>query len=190
MNIPTEVRKVLEALVELKEPVLMLKGEVDVAMYDYVFWAVAALQAKGSPDLIIKIDSTGGSFDRGHDIYDLIILYKGKVTGIAISEVHSAASLILQACDVRCMTLHAQMCIHNPSRRSVSLDILESAAKTRKLRAELRAYQKRLVDAYGLRSNRSTRDIIVQLAKDKNMTSEEALAFGLIDKIVPIEFKS
>jgi ATP-dependent protease ClpP protease subunit len=183
MKIAPELKDMLKRLLEVNKPEIVLRGEVDGDMEDYVFWALSVLRSRNSPDLIITIDSGGGSSDRGHDIYDLIKNYEGKTEGKAFSRVHSAASFILQACTVRKMALHAKMIIHNPSRQSVSLDELSSSKKLQKLRADLRSYQQKLVGAYVHRSRRTEKEIIAQLAKDEPLTAAEALRMGLIDEI-------
>jgi ATP-dependent protease ClpP protease subunit len=184
MEMNSDIKAILRRLVEMKEPEILLRGKVDGEMEDYIFWAFAYLRSIGSPDVLIIIDSGGGDSDCGHEIYDVIRLYKGKTTGLSIADVHSAASMVMQACNHRQMTRHARMVIHNPSRSSVSLDTLESPKKHDALVSALRSYQKALIRCYMDRTKKTEQIIKKQLAQDQPMTAEQALSFGLIDEIV------
>jgi ATP-dependent protease ClpP protease subunit len=111
-------------------------------------------------------------------------MYQGNTIGISTDSVHSAASMILQACKVRKMTVHATMIIHNPSRLSVSLDELESPKKLLELKKDLRSYQKSLIDCYVSKTGKTENEIKKQLSKNEAMTANQALAWKLIDEIV------
>ncbi len=184
MEINLEKREILKKLLNLNKPEIVLRGKVDDIMENYVFWSLAYLRSIGSPDLLIMIDSPGGDADCGHSIYDNVRLYTGKTTGLATADVHSAASMIIQACNHRQMTRHANMVIHNPSRSSVSLDTLENSNKRSSLISSLRSYQKALIHCYMERTGKTEQVIKKQLAQDQPMTADQALRFGLIDEIV------
>lgn len=184
MDINAEKLKILEGLVRSKNPEIILRGKVDGAMEDYVFWAFAYLRSAGSPEVKILVDSGGGDADCGQAIYDTIRLYEGKTQILALTDAHSAASLIVQACTLRTMTRHAKMCIHNPSRQSVSLDTIVSTRRRTKLISSLRAYQAAMVLAYAHRTGKKESVIRKKMAEDVMMTAQEAFNFGLIDEIV------
>lgn len=184
MNINSEIKHILEKLLKQEKPEIVLRGKVDFDMEEYVFWAFAHLRSVGCPEVLITIDSSGGDSDMGHSIYNVIKMYKGNTVGISTDSVHSAASMILQACKVRKMTTHAKMIIHNPSRMYVSLDILESTKKLAELKKDLRSYQRSLIDCYVLRTGKSEKEIKNQLSKNQPMTAEQALSWKLIDEIV------
>lgn len=184
MEINPDTKAILRRLVEMKEPEIVLRGKVDGEMEAYVFWAFTYLRSVGSPEVLIIIDSPGGDSDCGHSIYDIVRLYKGKTTGLATADVHSAASMIMQACTYRKMTRHAGMVIHNPSRSSVSLDTLENTKKRASLISGLRSYQRALVRCYMDRTKKTEQAIKKQLSQDQPMTADQALRFGLIDEIV------
>lgn len=176
--------ELLKNLLHIPNPEIILKGDVDQGMYDYVFWALAMLRSRGSPELIVTIDSPGGASRWGRDIYDLFKGYAGRKTGIGVSDTSSAASYIMQAFDVRCLTQHAGMLIHNPSAMSVSLDDLSSKRKYRDLLRMLRESREKSLTIYMTRTGRTRQQISRQLAKNESMSAREALAFGLIDKII------
>jgi ATP-dependent Clp protease protease subunit len=69
---------------------------------------------KVSPDApaTLYINSLGGDAVQGLAQYDLIRNAPFKVTGIVVGECYSAASIVLQACNVRKMLPNARMMIH------------------------------------------------------------------------------
>lgn len=168
----------------LPTPVLIISGDVENPMIQRVREAFSILLAKGSPDLDLIIDSNGGSTVTGLDIYDIIRLYPGKITGKVMGNAASMAAIILQACKVRQCALHSEILIHHVSRRNVSLDIMKSKKKRDKVIAEMEKPQKRLYDIL-LQTTKQTKAAIVKACRlNKQMSAEEALAFGLIDQII------
>jgi ATP-dependent Clp protease protease subunit len=184
MDINPQTREILVNLLKLTSPEVILRGDVDADMEGYVFWAFAYLRSVGSPGVKVTVDSGGGSATRGQSIYDIIRLYEGQTTALVLSDAHSAASLIVQGCARRTMTRHAKMCIHNPSKQSVSLDVLSNTKRRTKLVSELTEYQRALIQGYMHRTGQTERVIKKKLAEDVMMTAQEALDFGLIDEIV------
>ena len=169
----------------LLEPgrVIDLVGEVDGQMMRYVREACTRLIAKGSPDIRVIITSCGGEVLAGLDICDMLATYPGKKTGIVVSEASSMGAIILQICTVRQATQHASLLIHHVS-RMLSLGLTPD-----ELQVEIKkgnALQERLDHILTTRTGRSRDEIQAECKKNRNMTAEEALAFGLIDEILPI----
>jgi ATP-dependent protease ClpP protease subunit len=90
----------------------------------------------------------------------------------------------MQSCDVRKMTLHSTMCIHNPSRNSVSLDTLENPKLLAKLIKELKDVQAAAIRGYVKRTKKKEAEIKKKLKEDRPMSATEALDYGLIDEII------
>lgn len=169
---------------KLAQPILVLSGEVEPPMFQKVAEAFQFLISRGSPDLEIIINSGGGSTSVGLDIFDTIRLYRGKVTGKVISRAASMAAIILQACTVRQCARHAEILIHHVSRRNVSLDVMKSRAKMKKVVSEVEKPQQRLYNILVGRTKRSKSEIVRACRLDKYMASEQAKEFGLIDEII------
>lgn len=155
--------------------------ERDVACY--VRESLKMLAADGSPEIVVNISSRGGDFGYGLDIYDMLRLYTGKKTGRVIAGAFSMGAIILQACDVRECTRHAQVLIHHV-KRPISLDVLRNKVKLHKVVKEMEEQQKSLYDILAQRTGKSVAIVRRTCAKDKKMSPSEALAFGLIDKII------
>ncbi len=172
-----------KAFLDLPTPQINIIGSVNLDVYEYVRESLGYLTMKGSPDVNLVIDSTGGISSYGRDIYDLLRLYSGKVTGLVVAKGNSAASVILQACNVRKAARHADILIHNPS-DSFRLEELTNKVRLAKAIKRLRESQRLNVEIYRLRCGKSVREIVRQLNLNKVMKVDEALEFGLIDEIV------
>lgn len=168
----------------LNQSTIDLGGEVDEDMILYVREALLRLTVKGSPSITVLITSRGGSVEVGLDIYDALRLYTGEKTGIVLGFAKSMAVLILQACEKRKCMRHATLLIHHISRREVSLDILRDPIKLKEVRDDLEASQSRLYVILGARTCKTVDVIREECAKERDMTAEEALAFGLVDEVI------
>ena len=96
-----DFNKAKHDLLDIPSPELIISGSVNPAMYEFVVAALAHLRCRGSPDLKVIIDSTGGDVSWGLDIYDQLRLYRGKKRGEVMCRAASMAAIILHACDVR-----------------------------------------------------------------------------------------
>jgi len=168
----------------LKHGIIDLGGDVDEDMVRYVREALIRLTAQGSPQVEVMITSGGGSVKVGLDIYDALRYYVGKKAGIVHGFAQSMAALILQACDHRRCLRHAFLLIHHVAEERVSLDVLRDDEKLRRLREDLEESQSRLYKILSTRTRKSVDEIGVACSQEKEMTAEQALAFGLIDEIV------
>ncbi len=168
----------------LPVPLLFLKGEVDVEMYELSFRAFAYLRSKGSPAMEIHLDSCGGSVTKGLDIYDLIRLYPGKTTATVFGLASSMGAIILQACDVRRAARHSSMNIHTIRKNDIPHEVLLDTAKLKESLKGFDALQRCCTRILALRTKKPSREIYSVCSEYRHMDAKEALAFGLIDKIV------
>lgn len=171
-------------LLRLQEPIITIGSDIDRSMYLRVRDSVAYLLSRGSPKLKVMVDSGGGDVAAGLDIYDLLRLYPGETTGLVVGRAASMATIVLQALNKRLCARHAGILIHHISRSSVSLDVLGSDKEVRKTLDVMRQQQSRLNDILVARTGKNISVIRAECRKDRMMSSEEALAFGLIDEIV------
>ena len=179
-----DFHKAKHDLLDLPQPELIISGSVNPAMYEFVTAALAHLRCRGSPDLKIIIDSTGGDVSWGLDIFDQLHLYRGKKRGEVMCRAASMAAIILQACDVRACARHATVLIHHISMTSVSLDDLTDDVKLKKVLEKRLRDQDRLNVILAHRSGKSPEELKARCLEDRHMSSEETLEFGLIDEIM------
>jgi len=138
--------------------------------------------APGKPILFV-INSPGGSVDCGFAIWDQIKMISSPivtlVTGLAAS-MGSVLSLVASK-GKRFATPNARIMIHQPLIggviRGQATDLDIQAKEMLKTRAQL-------VDLYAEMTGKDRKIIEQAINRDNWMTAEEALEFGLLDKIV------
>lgn len=138
--------------------------------------------APGKPILFI-INSPGGSVDSGFAIWDQIKMLSSPVvtmvTGLAAS-MGSLLSLVAGK-GKRIATPNARIMIHQPLIggviRGQATDLDIQAKEMLKTRAMI-------VDIYSIATGKDHQTIEKAINRDNWMTAEEALEFGLLDKIV------
>ena len=138
--------------------------------------------APGKPILFV-INSPGGSVDSGFAIWDQIKMLSSPVvtmvTGLAAS-MGSLLSLVAGK-GKRFATPNARIMIHQPLIggviRGQATDLDIQAKEMLKTRAML-------VEIYSVATGKDTKAIEKAINRDNWMTAEEAMEFGLLDKIV------
>ena len=170
----------------LEKRIIDLRDEVDDRMFEYVRECMALLSLKNNPPIHIKITSDGGSVTSCLFIHDLFRLYPGQKTGTVIGFARSTAAVILQACDKRQAAQNSLLLIHSVmiSMSRVPLDEFNDTKEFGKRLKNSRADQERLYLILERRSGKSRSDIVALCKEDRDLSAEEALAFGLIDEII------
>jgi ATP-dependent Clp protease protease subunit len=125
--------------------------------------------------------------DAGLNMYDGLVAYPGDVMGTVVGFARSMGAIILQACTRRFCLPHSKILIHHISQRSVTLDTMRSAKKMNETFQRSEASQNRLYRILAARTGKKLTTITRVCARDENMNAEEALAFGLIDEITPLQ---
>ncbi len=167
----------------LKHKVVMIEGEVNLEMLESVRQSLILLLAAGSPDVEVRITSDGGATRVSLQICDLLRSYQGKKTGVVYAFARSAGATILQACDDRVCLPHSVVLIHHVLVQQVSLDDLLDKRRLDKLKQLMLADQGTLYRLLVTRTGRSIAEVRAICKKNRDMTAEEALEFGLIDRI-------
>jgi ATP-dependent protease ClpP protease subunit len=168
----------------LENGIIDLSGEVDYEMADYVRECFRILKSKGSPDITIEITSAGGDVGIGLSILDMLRLYPGKKTGKVIGFARSMAAVILQACDKRLCAKHAVMMIHHLYKNEVSLDVMRDPKKARKTLEEMEESQNWIYEVLCKRTKKRKAVIKKICEEERDLTANEALNLGLIDKVI------
>jgi ATP-dependent Clp protease protease subunit len=167
----------------LRDRVILLEGEVHDQMANLVVAQLLYLESESDKDISMYINSPGGSVTAGMAIYDAMQFIKPDVQTIVMGQACSMGSLLAQAGSAgkRFMLPNARHMIHQPSggARGMQSDI-EISYK------EITYLKKRLTEIYVKHNSagKSYEDFERDLDRDKFMSSEEALSYGLIDKIV------
>ena len=166
----------------LEKNIIVIKGDINGITVLYIEEALSMLYVKKSPDIFILISSAGGSVEAGLDIVDLLSLYPGKKTAIVTKEARSMAAVIIQVCDERRATPHSTIMIHH-IRRRITLDVLRDKKKRSAFLNEMEKTQEKIYKILAQKTKKQIKDISGECKKERNMTVNEAIEFGLIDMI-------
>jgi ATP-dependent Clp protease protease subunit len=172
-----------DALAErlLETRTILLSGQVNKELAEKVVRQMLLLEAKNSDPIKIMIDSPGGDVDAGYAIFDMARFVKPDVWMIGMGLVASAGALILLAApkERRVAFPNSHYLIHQPlsGLRGVATDIEIHAREIEKTKARL---NKLIADETGQPLERVVKDT----DRDYWMGAEDAIAYGLVSKIV------
>ena len=165
----------------LEDRIIMLSGEIDDAVANTVVAQLLYLEGKDpDKDISLYINSPGGSVTAGLAIYDTMNYIKCDVTTICIGMAASMGAVLLSsgAKGKRYSLPNSEIMIHQPlgGTQGQASDIKIQAEHILKMKAKL---NKILSENTG----KSLEIIEKDTDRDNYLSSEEALEYGLIDKI-------
>jgi len=166
----------------LNDRIIMLSEEVNDTTASLIVAQLLYLEAQDpDKDIQFYINSPGGSVSAGLAIYDTMQYIKCDVSTICIGLAASMGAFLLAAGakGKRIALPNAEIMIHQPSggSRGQASDIKIQAEQILKIREKL---NKMLAENTG----KSVEQIALDTERDNYMTAEEALAYGLIDKVI------
>ena len=131
-------------------------------------------------EVIVRINSNGGSVDAGFAIYDILRNSGKKVTTQIEGQCYSIASVIALAGDERRATSNSQFLIHNPWTMAMG-DSVE-IDKTAKVLAKA---EQKLAKFYAERTGLISYEVALdEMAKDTFMDLDQAMKYGFINSII------
>ena len=167
----------------LEDRIVFLSGPIDNAMASLVVAQLIYLEAKDpEKDIFLYINSPGGSVVDGLAIYDTMNYIKCDVNTICIGEAMSMGALLLSAGakGKRYALPNAEIMIHQVL---VSGGIGGQATDVEIYTKHLMRSKKRLNEILSKNSDQPYEKVCEDTERDNFMTAEEALEYGLIDKI-------
>ncbi len=168
----------------LKERIVMLNGPVEDHMANLIVAQLLFLESENpDKDISLFINSPGGVVTAGMSIYDTMQFIKPDVATYVMGQACSMGSLLAQAgaAGKRFMLPNARHMIHQPSggARGQATDIQIQAEEILKMK-------KNLTEIYAKHNSKGKtfEQLTADMERDKFMTAQEALDYGLIDKII------
>ena len=166
----------------LKERIIFLSGPVNDAVSTLIVAQLLFLEADNpKKEIAFYINSPGGVVTSGLAIYDTMRYIRPAVSTMCIGMAASMGSLLLAAGDkdMRFSLPNSRIMVHQPSGgfQGQASDIERHAQDIIKLK-------RRLNEIYVEHTNQSYETIEKTLDRDHFMTPEEAIDFGLIDKVL------
>tara|TARA_B100001057_G_scaffold417494_1_gene436265 strand:- start:320 stop:907 length:588 start_codon:yes stop_codon:yes gene_type:complete len=165
----------------LKERIIFLTGAIDDNVASVVCAQLLFLESQDpGKDIFMYINSPGGVVSSGLAMYDTMQYIKPDVSTVCIGQAASAGSLLLMAGakGKRIALPHSKIMIHQPSGgfRGQATDIEIHAKDILDTKAVLN-------QLYVKHTGKDLKTIEQSMERDNFMTAQQAIDFGLIDKI-------
>lgn len=166
----------------LKERIIFITGEINDDLSSLIISQLLFLESENqNKDISIYINSPGGSVTSGLAIYDTMQFIKPKISTICIGQACSMGALLLTSGfkNKRYALPNSRIMIHQPigAYRGQASDIEIHANEIIKIKNKL---NKILSEHTG----KSLNDIKIDTERDYFMSAEDALKYGIIDKII------
>ncbi len=165
----------------LKTRSILLSGEINKMLAERVVRQLILLEEESDEAVRVFIDSPGGDADAGFAVFDMMRFIRPEITTIGMGLVASAAAIVLLAAtkENRVSLPNAHYLIHQPLSgiRGVVTEVEIHARELDRLRQRITA----------LISEETDQDL-TKVEKDTDrdfwMTSQEALEYGLVSRII------
>ena len=166
----------------LKERIIFLTGPIDDNIASLICAQILFLESENpKKEISFYINSPGGIVWSGLAIYDTMQYVSSKIMTICVGQAASAGSLLLMAGekDMRFSLPNSRIMVHQPS-GGYQGQVTDIEIQTN----EIRKTKERLNQIYAKHTGKKLSEVSNIMERDKYFSPEEAIKFGLIDKIV------
>lgn len=165
----------------LKERIIFVSGGIDDTVAAVVTAQLLFLESENPKrEIAMYINSPGGIVTSGLAIYDTMQYIRSPVSTVCVGQAASMGSLLLAAGahGLRICLPNSRVMVHQPSGgfRGQASDIQRHAE-------DILAMKRRLNEIYVKHTGQPFATIERTLDRDHFMTAEEALAFGVVDRV-------
>ena len=166
----------------LKDRIVFLGGEIDDDTANLVVAQMLLLEM-GDPDqdIMLYINSPGGSTSAGMAIYDTMHYVKCEVSTVCVGMAASMGAFLLAAGakGKRKALPNAEIMIHQPlgGARGQATDIAIQAEQIMRIKRKMN-------ELLSKHTGQTIKTIEKDVERDHYMTADEALKYGLIDEII------
>ena len=169
----------------LKERIIFLGSAIDSEVANVIVAQMVLLEQQNPErDIQLYINSPGGSVDSGLAIYDTMQFISSPVNTICVGLAASMGSLLLLAGSKgkRLALPHSRIMIHQPliygGGISGQVSDIEIEAK------ELVRTKKIFLEIMSRHTNKTTDELEKDVDRNNYMNAQEALKYGIIDRVV------
>ena len=166
----------------LKERVIFITGPIEDHMANLVVAQLLFLEAENpEKDINIYINSPGGSVTSGMSIYDTMSYIKPDISTLCIGQASSMGAILLTGGTTgkRFALPNSRVMIHQPlgGFQGQATDIEIHAQEILKIRTKLN-------EILSHHSGKGIDKVIEDTERDNFMSGDEAVKYGLIDKVI------
>ncbi|MDA9748940.1 ATP-dependent Clp protease proteolytic subunit [Pelagibacteraceae bacterium] len=166
----------------LKERIIFLTGPIDDNIASLICAQILFLESENpKKEISFYINSPGGIVWSGLAIYDTMQYVSSKIMTICVGQAASAGSLLLTAGekDMRFSLPNSRIMVHQPS-GGYQGQVTDIEIQTN----EIKKTKQRLNEIYSKHTGKKITEISNIMERDKYFSPDEAIKFGLIDKVV------
>lgn len=166
----------------LQDRIIFLHEEIDSEVASRIIASILYLNKQDSQkDISVYINSIGGEAESGLAIYDVFQFITAPIKTICVGRACSAAADLLASGSrgKRLASANAEIMIH-----SVQVELSGSNKEIQEEAARLRKFSKRSNEILSLHTGQPIEKIAKDCETDKYMTAQEALEYGIIDRIL------
>ncbi len=166
----------------LRERIIFLGSEIDDELANSIVAQLLLLDSENSEkDIMLYINSPGGVITAGMAIYDTMKLIKAPVSTICLGDAASMGAFLLSGGTKgkRMALPNSRIMIHQPlgGAQGQATDIEIEAKEILRMRQQLN-------ELLALHTGKKIETIRKDTERDNFMTAQQALEYGLIDKII------
>ena len=162
-------------------------GEIDDNMMELVVAQLLYLDSTGAEEIVIQINSPGGSVTAGMAIYDTMNYIKARIVTIGLGLCASMGAFLLSAGSYghRFATENCEVLIHQPlgGAQGQATDIMIAARHIERVRENMN----RILSE---NTGKSIEQIHIDTDRDYIMSAKEAKEYGLIDHVIEAKNKA
>ena len=169
----------------LADRIVFLGEEVSAASASLIIAQMLFLEAQDpEKDIQLYINSPGGSIPAGLAIYDTMQYIKCDVSTICVGLAASFGAFLLAggAKGKRIALPNAEIMIHQPAIQGNGVQ--GQASEIKIVSDHIQKSKQRLNRILAENTGKTVEDILVDTERDHYMSADEALQYGLIDKVI------
>ena len=166
----------------LKERIIFLTGQINDNVASLVTAQLLFLEAEDpKKEIFLYINSPGGLVTAGLGIYDTMQYVKPDISTLCIGQAASMGSFLLSAGTKgkRFSLPNSRIMVHQPS-GGYQGQVTDIEIQTN----EIKKTKQRLNEIYSKHTGKKISEISLIMERDRYFSPNEAIEFGLIDKIV------
>jgi ATP-dependent Clp protease protease subunit len=167
-----------------EERIIFCGVQIDDASANDIMAQLLVLEAEDPDrDITMYINSPGGSFTSLMAIYDTMQYVRPDIVTACIGQAASAAAVMLAGgtAGKRAALPNARILIHQPSMEGAYGQVSDLEIQA----AEINRVRRQMELMLARHTNRDSEQVRKDIERDKILTAEEALEYGIIDEIMP-----
>jgi ATP-dependent Clp protease protease subunit len=167
-----------------EERIIFCGVQIDDASANDIMAQLLVLEAEDPDrDITMYINSPGGSFTSLMAIYDTMQYVRPDIVTACIGQAASAAAVMLAGgtAGKRAALPNARILIHQPSMEGAYGQVSDLEIQA----AEINRVRRQMELMLARHTNRDADQVRKDIERDKILTAQEALEYGIIDEIMP-----